>query len=454
MTKMFTALLLMMIFLASDVRAFAAISPKPQVKVTGGIIQGCVDESGLKVFKGIPYADTTAGQNRWKSPQSVKSWQGIRDCSKFGPIAVQCEATTTFDPWTNEYLDMHMNLGNGLMGEDCLSLNVWTKAAENAKLPVVVYIHGGTNMSGSSQNDVYDGSDIAQKGIVYVSINYRVGIFGFPAYKDKTGEEITGNFAIQDQIAALKWIKKNISKFGGDPNNVTIMGQSAGSNNVQNLIASTAAAGLFNKAVALSFNNVFATEMLSARDLKDAEAEAAEKLGQYTIKQLRAMSPAEVLALGYIPNAVVTGTSTGTQTLKDAFASGNWNKVDMIWGGVAGDQYLFDSVIDVGNFMSPADKLTPAEYARSAEKSFGQNSDKLLKLYPAESKSSALQTARRVNIDKMIANYFLAAEQKYQSDRNYKTYVYCYEHVIPDTPERMEKYGAFHTSDVNYLFAP
>lgn len=167
-----------------------------------------------------------------------------------------------------------MNLDNGLMSEDCLSLNVWTTAVENAKLPVVVYIHGGANLSGSSQNDVYDGTALAQKGIVYVSINYRVGIFGFLAYKDKNGEEITGNFATQDQIAALKWVKKNISKFGGDPNNVTIMGQSAGSNNVQNLIASTAAAGMF-------------------------------------------------MSLGYVPNAVVTGTATGTRTLQDAFASGN-----------------------------------------------------------------------------------------------------------------------------------
>ena len=110
------------------------------------------------------------------------------------------------------------------MGEDCLSLNVWTKAAKNEKLPVIVYIHGGANLSGSSQNDVYDGAAIAKKGVVYVSINYRLGIFGFLAYKDKTGEEVTGNFALQDQIAALRWVKKNIVQFGGNPNNVTIMG--------------------------------------------------------------------------------------------------------------------------------------------------------------------------------------------------------------------------------------
>lgn len=310
-------IIFMMIFLS--IPACAGASALPQVKVTGGTIQG-YEEDGIKIFKGIPYAATTAGKNCWREPQPVKSWQGVKDCTKFGQIVVQNETTATFDPWTNEYLDMHMNLDNGLMGEDCLSLNVWTKAEKNEKLPVIVYIHGGANLSGSSQNDVYDGANIAKKGVVYVSINYRLGIFGFLAYKDKTGEEVTGNFALQDQIAALRWVKENIAKFGGDPNNVTIMGQSAGSNNVQNLIASTSAAGLFNKAVALSFNNCFATEMLVAKDLNAAQAEAAEKIGQYTIKELREMSPAQVLVLGYTPTSVVTGTATGTQTLTDVRA--------------------------------------------------------------------------------------------------------------------------------------
>ena len=199
----------------------------------------------------------------------------------------------------------------------------------------------------------------------------------------------------------------------------------------------------------MSFNNCFATEMLVAKSLSEAQAEASEKIGQYTIENLRSMSPAEVLSIGYTPTSVVTGTATGTRTLKDAFTSGTWNKVDMIWGGVAGDQYLFDSVINVGNFMNPAEKLTPEQYADSARKTFGNDADKLLELYPSESKISALNTARRVNIDKMIANYFCAASQKLKSDKNFKTYIYCYEHIIPHMPERMEKFGVFHTSDVN-----
>ncbi len=152
-----------------------------------------------------------------------------------------------FACWSEEYVDAGFTLANGKIGEDCLSVNVWTCANVGDKRPVIVYIHGGANVSGSGCNDVYDGAEIAKKGVVYVSINYRVGIFGFIAYKDRTGEEVTGNFAIQDQIAALKWVQENISKFGGDPKNVTIMGQSAGAANVQNLIASKAARGSLTK---------------------------------------------------------------------------------------------------------------------------------------------------------------------------------------------------------------
>ena len=422
----------------------------PQVRVTGGVIQG-YDSDGLQIFKGIPYADTTAGANRWREPQPVKAWRGVKDCTEFSPIAVQNEASTLDYqmPWTDEYLDLGMNLENGLMGEDCLSVNVWTPAASaNDKLPVIVYIHGGANVSGSGANDVYDGTEIAKKGVVYVSMNYRVGIFGFLAYKDRTGEEVTGNFAVQDQIAALEWVQENISKFGGDPDNVTIMGQSAGSINVQNLIASTAAAGLFKKAIALSMNSV-TTDFPSRSTLAEAEAASQKAIGNYTLKQLRAMSPAEILALQYMPNTVIVNSSkTGTRFLPDAFATGEWNKVDMIWGGVEGDQFLFDAVIPNGNFLEPASNITADEYTESARKSFGSASAEFLKLYAP--KKNSVTVARQANVDRMMSNYFYAAGLKNDADSNYKTYLFYFDHVIPDTPERMKKYGAFHSSDVNY----
>ena len=134
----------------------------PEVDVTGGKIKGAIDENGVKVFKGIPYAATTAGENRWKAPQPVKAWEGVLDCTEFRPIVIQ-NAPAPFDPWTDEYVDGGYTIENGKISEDSLNLNIWTKADANAKLPVIVYIHGGANVSGSGQNEVYLGQNIAQK---------------------------------------------------------------------------------------------------------------------------------------------------------------------------------------------------------------------------------------------------------------------------------------------------
>ncbi len=428
----------------------AGASDYPQIQVTGGIIQGYIDSSGVQIFKGIPYADTTAGENRWKAPQPVKAWRGVKDCANFSQIAVQPEASTMGGklPWTAEYLDLGMTLDNGRIGEDCLSVNVWTPTSENENLPVLVYIHGGANLTGSSDNDVYDGLEIAKKGVVYVSLNYRVGIFGFLAYKDRTGEEVTGNFALQDQIAALEWIQNNISKFGGDPRNVTIMGQSAGSINVQSLIASKAAAGLFNKAIALSMNTV-TTKFPVKSTLAEAESAAQKAIGNYTLKELRAMTPAEILALNYEPMTMIENIApTDTKFLPDALEADDWNKVDMIWGGVAADQFLIDPVIPVGDVVNPARNLTAGDYVDSVRKVFGDRSDEFLKLYAPQKNS--IGVARQANSDSMMADYFYSARLKNDADENYRTYLFYFDHVIPDTPERMETYGAFHTSDVNY----
>jgi len=416
----------------------------PQVEVTGGKIVGTVDENGVKKFLGIPYAATTAGENRWKAPQPVQAWDGILSCADFRPIVIQ-NAPAPFDPWTAEYVDAGYTIENGKISEDSLNLNIWTTAEADAKAPVIVYIHGGANVSGSGQNDVYKGDEIAQKGVVYVTINYRVGIFGFLAYKDSTGEEVTGNFALQDQIAALKWIQENISKFGGDPNNVTIMGQSAGSTNVQNLIMSPSAAGLFNKAMFLSFNNSTTDETV-IRTLDAAEDEATENLDGKTLAELRQMDAMELFKMYRVSSAVIDGEFL-KMSQKDAFSSGAFNKVDMICGGVPGDPYLFDAFVNLGNFMEPKTALTTEEYVDAL---FNAGADNLFELYPAEMSGNALDTAKMLNNDKLIASYYHAAQLKNSNDSAHKSYVYFFNHVIPDTPERMEKFGAFHTSDVNY----
>ena len=365
----------------------------PMAQIASGIIRGTKENNGVKVFKGIPYADTTAGENRFQPPQPVKLWSGIRNCTKFGAIAVQKEAEL-MGPWTSEYLDLGMTLDNDRMSEDCLNLNVWTTAQSGEKQPVIVYIHGGANVSGSSENDIYSGKEIASKGVVYVSINYRVGIFGFLAYKDVAGEEVTGNFALLDQIAALKWVQKNIRSFGGDPDNVTIMGQSAGAINVQHLIGSKAAAGLFKRAIALSFNSI-TTEYPVMKTLGEAEKEASQALKGRTLADLRKMTPEEIMELGYNPSTVIRDTSTGTLPLKEAFATNSWNKVDMIWGGVAGDPYIFDSMIPIGDVFSPLDTLNSSSYKKKVQNRFGINAPMALQLYPEEEES--LNAAKQIN---------------------------------------------------------
>ena len=207
-----------------------------QVKVTGGTIEGIVLED-MTVYKGIPFAAPPLGDLRWKAPQPVVPWDGVLACKEFGP-----------DPMQN---------GHQNVSEDCLYLNVWTKAPGqvNKKLPVALWIHGGGYREGFGSEPEFDGQEWGAKDVVLVSINYRLGIFGFlthPALAEESPNKVSGNYGILDQIEALKWIKKNIAQFGGDPNNVTIFGQSAGGGSVRTLCESPLARGLFHKAVIMS----------------------------------------------------------------------------------------------------------------------------------------------------------------------------------------------------------
>jgi len=419
---------------------------EPVKKVTGGVVRGTVDEDGVLTFKGIPYAESTAGENRWRAPQPVQRWSGIKETTQYGPITVQNPAFGAFGPWTPEYLDTNMTLENGLMSEDSLSLNVWTTAKPNAGKPVVVYIHGGGNQSGSGGNEIYSGEEIAQKDVVYVSVNYRVGIFGFLAYKDATGEEVTGNFAIQDQIASLQWVRDNIRAFGGDPANVTIAGQSAGSSNVQTLVASPAAAGLFERAVAMSSNSI----NRSLSTLATAQARATTAFGQYTLAQLRAMTSAQVQALTatYNPTGPVIDGKIVTHSLVDAYLSGSANPVDLLIGNVDGDGGPLRLPDDNSEPFDRVGSVTPAAYTAAVTAQLGAQ---FLDLYPVDpTATNVIETARELNADGMVAGAARHAEVRESNYADENSYLYQFSHVVPDTAERMEAFGAFHTGDVGY----
>lgn len=419
---------------------------EPVANVTGGTVRGYVDANGVKTFKGIPYAATTEGENRFKDPQPVEAWEGEKDCTEFGPIVMQNEAAP-FMCWSAEYVDGGLNYENGRMSEDSLNLNVWTTAEKGDKQPVIVYIHGGANTSGSGQNEVYTGENIAQKGVVYVTINYRVGLFGWLCYEDETGEEITGNFGIKDQVAALEWVKNNIAEFGGDPSNVTIAGQSAGSQDVQKLMICPKAEGLFRHAVAMSANAYEGFGVMGTKTAEEAKAAAKEALGQYTVADLRAMSTLEADALRavYNPDSHVIDGEYITGTTKEAYASGDFNKADLMIGGVAGDVVLFGSFL---NLPEGEEAWTEELYEAAVRNAAGDLADQMLAAYPADGDLNAL--VGQIAVDNANAQYSVMLSRKAANDSS-NNYQWFFTRSVPDAdPEVEAMWGAFHTGDVGY----
>src|SRR6185503_9727961 len=216
------------------------------VTTDAGTVSGAPPSGGVTAYLGIPYAAPPVGDLRWRPPQPVVRWDGVRKADHFGTSCMQNQAGSRL-PWTEEFMTQ------GPIGEDCLFLNVWTAAKNGtAKLPVMFWIYGGGFNEGSSSVAVYDGTELAKKGVIVVSVNYRVGPLGFLTHPELTKEsehQSSGNYGLLDQIAALRWVRDNIAAFGGDPNQVTIFGQSAGALSVAALMRSPLARGLFARAI-------------------------------------------------------------------------------------------------------------------------------------------------------------------------------------------------------------
>ncbi len=263
------------------------------VKTEGGFVSGTLEDS-VYIFKGVPFAAPPVGDLRWQEPKPVKQWSDTLACKNFSASPIQNDPKP-FMMWTEEFISPPQPLS-----EDCLYLNIWSGASSaDEKLPVLVWIYGGGFNSGSGACAIYDGKAIAKQGIVYVSINYRVGVFGFMAHPDLTKESqhnSSGNYGLMDQIAALKWIKNNIAAFGGDPEKVTIAGQSAGSFSVQALVASPLTKGLFRGAIAQSG----AMSQGPAMNLQAAEkigSSLSEKLKSTSVSSLRQLTADSMLSL-------------------------------------------------------------------------------------------------------------------------------------------------------------
>ena len=240
-----------------------------QVKTVEGILEG-KDLSGIKVFKGVPFAAPPVGNLRWKTPQPVKHWDGVREAKEYGPNPMQ------------EPLFGDMNFGTKVNSEDCLYLNIWTPAKTMKEhLPVLIYFNGGGLMAGSGSEARYAGDAMARKGIISITANYREGIFGFfahPQLSKETSYKGSGNYGFLDQVAAIKWVKDNIEAFGGDPNRITIVGESAGSMSVSALMASPLCQGLFAQAMGSSGSVMGFKKVLTLKEAEQKGVEMAQNI--------------------------------------------------------------------------------------------------------------------------------------------------------------------------------
>jgi para-nitrobenzyl esterase len=402
-------------------------------------------DPGVRVYKGIPYAAPPVGDLRWRSPQPAHPWEGVRKADEFAPGCIQ-DLARSRPPWTEEF--MHQ----GGVSEDCLYLNVWTTAEDAvARHPVLVYLHGGGFGEGSGSVAVYDGDALARKGLVVVTVNYRLGVLGFLAHPELTAESehaASGNYGLLDQVAALRWVRDNVAVFGGDPDNVTIAGQSAGAIAVYLLTASPIATGLFHRAIVESGPGGLAAFGLTsssalARPLSEAEAggsEFAPVKGAASLAKLRAMSPAELIA-GAAPmrfGPVIDGYFL-PRDVATIYAEGAQNDVPLLTGFNA----------DEGSAFPGYGKATVDGFRKLATERYGESADAFLALYRAATDDEAGDALKASLRDAAaVALERLAAERA----RTAKTdaYLYYFERAIP-WPEHPE-FGAFHTGEVPYVF--
>ena len=426
--------------LAASVISYSFIVNKANflavVPTEAGLVSG-IKTGEVTAYKGIPFAAPPVGDLRWKAPQPAKHWDGVRKCTAFSASPMQAKPVP-FMVYTSEFL-----IPEAPISEDCLYLNVWTGAKTKAdKRPVFVWIYGGGFTSGGSACPIYDGEAMAKKGIIFVSVNYRVGAFGFLAHPELTKEangKSSGNYALLDQVAALKWVKRNIAAFGGDPDNVTIGGQSAGSMSVNCLVASPLTKGLFSKAIAESGSMVVKNPMLPSSALEAAEtqgAKLAEKAGAKTLAEMRAMPAEEVLKKFQGRFAPIVDGYVLPESVADIFAANKQNHVALITG------WNYDE------FGGPT--KSKEDFKKLALSQYGADAETFLRYFPAETEEQAKESQTKFSRDQIFAMagfIWAALQSKYA---NSPVYVYNFDRKVPAEGD-MKKYGAFHTAEVPYM---
>lgn len=436
------------LLLALALAAFQAVGAcaSLRVKIDSGTVQGKLGKGPhIRAFLGIPFAAPPIGKLRWRAPQAVHPWKGVRKTVAFGPRCMQRRI----------YSDMVFR-DNG-PSENCLYLNVWTPATSASEnLPVMVWIYGGGFQAGSTSEPRQDGENLAKKGVVVVSANYRLGIFGFFSYPDLTKESphhASGDYGLMDQIAALRWVRKNIAAFGGNPHNVTIFGQSAGSFSVSALMASPLARGLFQKAIGESGSFLGSGSRLGAAKPLAVTEEAGEKfarsIGVTSLKQLRAIPTDKLLQDaaktnfwpnidGYVlPQSVVQIYAEGKQSHVPLLAG--WNKDEASFALYSGK------------------KPTAQNLVKLIKSRFGPQADEALKLYPHATEKEAIRST-----EDLASEFFTVFDTWKWIEMQYKSgvpvYRYYFTRTPPEPPGAMAgkvpliKLGARHSAEIPYVF--
>lgn len=421
------------------------------VKIDSGSISGLTvgADNGVRAYKGIPFAAPPVGPLRWQAPQPVKAWTDVRACTEFGP---SCPQPNLLERLYGQKL--------GPTSEDCLYLNVWTAAKKSTdKLPVMVWIHGGGYTMGSGATPAYDGAAFARQGVVLVTINYRLGPFGWfahPELSKESSHHSSGNYGLLDQIAALEWVKRNIAAFGGDAGRVTIFGESAGAGSVCYLMASPMARGLFQRAIAES-GSAFGPN----RHLRETwyGQESAEKLGERVAREMKADSLAALRAKS--AEEILNGTNIAATSILASegnrfapivdgwvipddpitiFETGKQANVPLVVGTNADEGSIFLLTMPVSSVDA---------YQGLMRRIYNEQADAVLALYPAGEAGAIRGALNRYVTDSFFvtgARYFARTVSKI----NNKIFVYQFTHVSADPRRRM--LGAFHASEIPYVF--
>lgn len=434
----------------------------PQATTRYGVLEG-VCESGVNVFKGVPFAAPPVGENRWRAPQPLQPWQGVRSAKKFGDDPMQ----------GNPFGDMGFDAEK--KSEDCLYLNVWTPSKTmKDRLPVVIYFNGGGLIAGSGSEPRYSGRQMARHGIVAVTANYREGIFGFfshPQLSKETSYKGSGNYGFMDQAAAIKWVYENVEAFGGAPNQITIVGESAGSMSVSALLVSPLTRGMIARAMASS-GAVCGRRLLPLKDAEKQGTELLKKMGVNNIAEARKMSADELLTKT-MTGGLATYCLDGyffTEEPTDAYIKGHQQKVPLLVG--RNSQEMTPQAY-LGGKAPTLENLRPA-----LERVFGDKTDEAMKVYGLNSDSDVLgKPGVDFASDEFIAYGTWLFGYLHAKTSGQPVYRYYYSHPRPEMrdkslvaglaggvqkkggddvvtiPDNKEFKGAVHSADIEYAMA-